>query len=95
MPAPYPTWFREKVIAAYEEGEGTFAELAERFKIGEATVNRWVSRKRRLGTLEPTEREKRARCGKVDVAGEQFIRDTVAAIPSSTLRARTGIGARA
>jgi hypothetical protein len=33
MAAAYPTWFREKVITAYESGEGSFAQIGERFRI--------------------------------------------------------------
>lgn len=86
MPAPYPTWFREKVIAAYEAGEGTFEQIGQRFTVGEATVNRWVSRKRRLGTLEPKKPVVPSRRRLVDDKGEQFIRDTLKELPCSTLR---------
>ena len=86
MPAAYPTWFREKVITAYEAGEGSFAQIGERFQIGEATVNRWVSQKRRLGTLEPKKPAVPSRKRLVDDEGEQFLRDTLEELPCSTLR---------
>lgn len=53
MPAPYPVDLRQRVVEAHHDGEGSFTELAERFKIGEATVNRWVSQERRTGSLDP------------------------------------------
>lgn len=53
MPAPYSNDLRERVVAAYLGGQGTYAEIAERFDVGVATVDRWVSRKRRSGSVAP------------------------------------------
>lgn len=61
MPAAYPVVFRQKVVDAYEAGHGSFAEVAEQFGIGEASVNRWVSRARRGSSLEPKVRKPRPR----------------------------------
>jgi transposase len=44
VPAPYPLVFRQKVVDAYEAGHGSFKQVGEQFGIGEATVNRWVSK---------------------------------------------------
>lgn len=82
MPAPYPTELRERVVAAHHDGEGTFAELAERFAIGEATVNRWVSRERRTGGLEAE--KPGGSTPLVDAAGRAFLEDVLAEIPDST-----------
>ena len=54
MPRPYSVDLRRRVVSAYENGEGTYVEIAERFGIGEATVDRWVSRDRRTGSVEPS-----------------------------------------
>jgi putative transposase len=53
MPAPYSVDLRERVVRAYLSGAGTYAEVASRFDVGEATVDRWVSRFRRAGSVEP------------------------------------------
>ena len=45
---------RERVVEAYETGEHTQAEIAELFGVGEASVRRWVRRKRERGTVAPT-----------------------------------------
>lgn len=42
---------RRRVVAAYEAGEGSYAEIATRFDIGTASVNRWLRLKRKLGSL--------------------------------------------
>lgn len=53
MPGPYPQALRERVVAAYKKEEGTFEELAQRFSVGIATVNRWLSLYRRQGNTVP------------------------------------------
>jgi transposase len=44
---------RRRIVAAYERNEGTYAELAQRFGVGEATVSRLLRRQRERGHLEP------------------------------------------
>lgn len=49
----YGVGFRERVVAAYEAGEGGAHEVAEIFGIGYRTVERWVARKRTTGSVAP------------------------------------------
>jgi len=53
MPKPLSLDLRRRIVAAYEEATATFREIAERFSVGEATVNRFVNRFRREGSVEP------------------------------------------
>lgn len=53
MPGPYSLDLRIRVVEAYLSGEGTYAQVAERFQVGVATVSRWVSRTRRQGHVAP------------------------------------------
>ena len=53
MPAPYSVDLRMRAAKAYMSGGGTYEEVAKRFSVGAASVNRWVSRLRRNGSLEP------------------------------------------
>jgi transposase len=53
MAEPYALELRERVVAAYEAGEGSYAQLAVRFKLGSASVKRWVRLQRRNGHLRP------------------------------------------
>jgi transposase len=53
MAEPYPIELRQRVIEAYEAGEGGYASLAKRFKVGEASVNRWIRRFREYGHVQP------------------------------------------
>ncbi len=39
MPRPYSTDLRERVLTAYEAGEGSQAEVAGRYRIGERTLS--------------------------------------------------------
>jgi transposase len=81
---PYPRELRERVVSAYEDGEGSFVELGRRFKIGEATVNRWVSRKRSSGDVAPKPMGG-SRGFLVDEVGERLIRSMLEALPDLTL----------
>ena len=53
MPNPYPTELRVLAVRAYEAGDETYVAVAERFSIGEATLQRWVRRQRTTGALAP------------------------------------------
>lgn len=47
MAEAHPVELRARVVEAYEAGEGSYAAIAARFAIGEASVKRWVRRRRR------------------------------------------------
>jgi transposase len=53
MPNPYPTELRERAVRAYESSDETYREVALRFAVGEATLQRWVRRQRTTGVLDP------------------------------------------
>lgn len=44
---------RKRIVAAYQRGEGTYAEIAQRFCVGEATVSRLLRREREDKTVAP------------------------------------------
>jgi transposase-like protein len=50
MPNPYAFDLRERAVAAFEAGEGTYAELAEQFVMHPRTLQKWVRRKRLRGS---------------------------------------------
>jgi transposase len=83
MPAPYSSDLRERVVAAYEKGEGTYVEIALRFGVGEATVDRWVSRKRRTGSVEPSPMGG-DRNGKFDDAADACLLSAIDEAPDAT-----------
>lgn len=53
MSGPLSQDLRERVVAAWERGEGTQDEVAARFGVGVASVVRWVALKRTTGSLKP------------------------------------------
>jgi transposase len=53
MGEPHSTELRERVVKAYESGEGAYPVIAAMFSVGEATVKRWVWRYRERGTVAP------------------------------------------
>ena len=44
---------RERIVEAYEAGEGSYEAIAERFSVGPTVVGKLVHQKRDLGTLAP------------------------------------------
>ena len=48
----YSIDLRERVVAAYEEGGETIAEIAERFAVGRTFVKKMLRQKRETGSLE-------------------------------------------
>ncbi len=53
MPQPYDMALRERAVAAYERGDGTYAELATLFMLDHRTLERWVARLRATGSVAP------------------------------------------
>ena len=53
MAKPYPNELRTRVVKAYQSGEGSLAEIAARFSLGEATVKRWLWLQRDKGDPSP------------------------------------------
>ena len=85
MPRPHPIELRQRVVAAYKAGEGSFKTLARRFVVGEASVNRWVSLERQTGSLEASPMGIWTRKRKVDETGEALLRDLMDNNPDCTL----------
>jgi len=53
MAEPIPVELRERVVRAYEAGEGGYGTIAARFGVCLMSVRRWVERFRRLGHVTP------------------------------------------
>jgi transposase len=53
MPNPYDMALRDRAVAAYERGEGSYADLAALFDLDRRTVQRWVARWRATGSAAP------------------------------------------
>jgi transposase len=53
MAEAHPTELRERVVRAYEAGEGGYAAIGARFAVGAASVMRWVRLYRAKGDTNP------------------------------------------
>jgi len=51
MAEAYPVELRERAVLAYESGDGSYAEVAAVFKVGVASLNRWVALYRKTGRV--------------------------------------------
>jgi transposase len=49
----YPIELRQRIVDAYDRGEGSVRELAERFAVEARTVQRYLTRRRQTGMLTP------------------------------------------
>ena len=85
MAGPLPKELRERVIAAWDNGEGTYEELAERFAVGRASVDRWIGLSRRTGSVEPLPMGGARHERKLDAAGEAYVAELLDLMPDSTL----------
>lgn len=79
--------FRERIVAAYQNMEGSYRVLAVRFSVSPAVVGKFVRQQRDLGTLEP-QVHRRGRKPAVRGEKEQELRDHLKQYPDATLRER-------
>ena len=96
MAPPISVEVRKRVVAAHREGKGTYAELADVFQVGEASVSRWLRLDRETGSLEP--KPPPGRAPKLDERGRAVLRelveqdnDATLAELASRLHERTGV----
>ena len=85
MPAPHPKSLRDRIVEAYNDGEGSYRELGLRFKVGEASVNRWVSLDRKCGDTTPKPMGGARWPRRITPEGEDFLRDVLMREPSLSL----------
>lgn len=79
----YSTDLRERVVRAYEKGDGSIRQLASRYEVSKNTIQAWLDRKRSTGSVTPLP----ATGGKVSqlVGFEERLAAMVQAHPDSTL----------
>ncbi|WP_082207150.1 helix-turn-helix domain-containing protein [Corallococcus macrosporus] len=80
---------RERVIAAWQEGEGKSA-IARRFMLGYATVRRYIARFETTGSVRARPHGGGAP-RKVDAAGEEVLRRLVCERPDATDEELAGV----
>ena len=78
---------RERIVAAYEAGEGSQAEIARRFAVTDRYVRKLVRQKRELGTLEP-QVHRRGRKSYIRGEKESELREHLEKYPDATVAER-------
>jgi len=53
MPNPYDVALRERAVAAYEAGAGSYADVSAGLAIAQRTLERWVAKVRATGEVAP------------------------------------------
>jgi transposase len=56
MPNPFPRELREQAVRAYEAGADSIPTVAAVFGVSVPTLQRWITRQRRTGTVDPLAR---------------------------------------
>ena len=75
---------RKRIVEAYDAGEGTRQEIAERFKVSVPMVKKLLGQRRKIGSLEPQVH----RCGRKPRFEQQdllWLQKTVDKKPDITL----------
>ncbi|PTX95781.1 hypothetical protein DB354_10240 [Opitutus sp. ER46] len=75
---------RERIVAAYDVGDVTRAEVAQRFRVSEAMVKKLLQQRRRCGDIRPQHH----RCGRkprITPEHRKRLRELVAEKPDRTL----------
>jgi transposase len=78
---------RERIVAAYTAGEGSYAVIAARFKVGATVVGKLFRQQRELGTLQP-QTHRRGRKPAISGEKETALREHLAKHPDATVLER-------
>lgn len=81
MPNPYDVALRERAVAAYERGEGTYVEVAMLFLVDHRTLERWVAQWRATGSVAPQPKGGGWRCP----IALPMLRTVIAETPDATV----------
>lgn len=84
MPSAHAVSLRSRVVEAHHNGEGTYSELAQRFKVGRASVSRWLRREREGGLAPTSRRVPVPSRRKLTQEALELLEETLIDIPDST-----------
>jgi transposase len=80
---PYSIDLRERVVLSVERGECTIPQAAKRFRVSEASIERWLARQRATGSCAPLPHA--GGVARKLASAEKVIRAAVKARPDATL----------
>jgi transposase len=75
---------RERIVASYDRGDGTRAQIAARYDVSEGMVKKLLQQRRRTGDLAPRHRFSGAK-PKITPAHQQHLRRLIRESPDMTL----------
>lgn len=78
---------RERIVEAYEAGEGSHMVIAERFSVGSTVVGKLVLQKRDLGTVAPLV-HRRGRKPAISESQQEQLRQHLKEFPDATVLER-------
>lgn len=84
MPAPYSNDFRQKIVFAYQNNEGSMNKLAERFKVSVNFVSTLLKRFRQTGKVDPKPHGGGCKPS-IGAGGEHLIKNLIEKQPDLTL----------
>jgi transposase len=91
---PYANDLRERAAAAVDHHEGSFRQIARRFRIGLSTLRRWLQRRLQTGALDPKPHGG-GQPRTVDAQNAERLKDLVRQQPDATLdELKAGLGLR-
>jgi transposase len=85
VPRPLPMEFRTRVVETYLDGDSMIDEIAARFKVGSATLKRWVAAFRAVGHVQPRPMGGKRHEYLISPEGEKFLAEFLFVVPDSTL----------
>lgn len=77
MPAAYSVDLRKRAVSAYEKGEGTQPEIAQKYSISLSTLQKWLALKDETGAIVPRVPSTRGRACILDKEKLAFIQMSV------------------
>ena len=91
---PYSNDLGERAAAAVDHHEGSFRQIARRFRIGLSTLRRWLQRRLQTGSLDPKPHGG-GQPRTVDARNAERLKDLVRQQPDATLdELKAGLGLR-
>ena len=90
MPSPLPDALRQRVVDAYLRKEGSYKDLAERFDVAPGSLEDWVRRFRRTGSVSAKKWVQRGPAPRLDVHDQQVLQQLVGDKNDLTLKELQG-----
>jgi transposase len=85
MPAAYSVDLRKRAVTAYEKGEGTQEDIANKYSISLSTLQKWLALKEETGKIVPRVPSTRGRACVIDEEALSYLAESVAKKPDALI----------